>query len=127
MVLLSHRILIVEDEIFIGLELEQVMRDTGADVVGPAVSVPEALRLIESHAITAAVLDLQLGKQDSIPVAQRLTEAGIPFIFQTGIPDISALAKDWPGVPILRKLAPPEKLVAAVLAVVDTAPVVGRA
>ena len=108
----EHRILIVEDEIVIAMDLVSIIRDAGAEVVGPALSVPEALRLIESHELTAAILDVNLGKDQSLPVAQRLNASGIPFVYYTG--DGGKLSQNpWPQAPIFKKPAAPEKLVAA--------------
>ena len=80
----EHRVLIVEDEIVIAIDLVGILLDAGAQIVGPAMSVPEALSLIETHEITAAILDVNLGKEDSLPVAQCLEAAGKPFVFHTG-------------------------------------------
>ena len=115
MVLNGHRILIVEDEIVVAMDLVSIIRDAGAEVVGPAMSVREALRLIESHEITAAVVDVNLGKEDSLPVARRLDAARIPFVCHTGNNKLSL--DRWPEAPIINKPAAPEKLIAAVAAV----------
>ena len=69
-----HYVLIVEDEIFIAMDLEAIIRDAGAEVIGPALSAPQALRLIEMHEVTVAVLDVHLGDHDSLPVARRVEE-----------------------------------------------------
>lgn len=112
----GHQILIVEDEIVVAMDLVSIIRDAGAEVVGPAMSVREALRLIESHHITAAVVDVKLGKEDSLPVARRLDAARIPFVFHTGNGDTLS-PNPWPQAPIIKKPAAPEKLIAAVMAV----------
>jgi CheY-like chemotaxis protein len=114
--LTGHQILIVEDEIVVAIDLISIIRDAGAEVVGPAMSVREALRLIESHKITAAVIDVNLGKVDSLPVARRLDTAGIPFVFHTGNDD-KLSPSPWPKAPIIKKPAVPAKLIAAVAAV----------
>jgi len=112
-----HRVLIVEDEVFIAAELEDIVRDAGAEVVGPAMSAHDALRLIENHEITAAILDVRLGDHDSLPVARRLVAAAIPFIFHTGNSDSEALSNDWPQAVIVRKPSTPEGLLTALAAV----------
>lgn len=112
----GHHILIVEDEIVIAMDLVSIFRDAGAEVIGPAMSAHEALRLIESHLITAAVVDLNLGKEDALPVARRLEAAGLPFVFHTG--NVNKLSPNpWPQAPIIQKPAAPAKLIAAVAAV----------
>ena len=117
MTLHTHRILIVEDEVFIAAELEDIVRDAGAEVVGLAMSAPEALRLIENHEITVAILDVRLGDHDSLPVARRLAAAEIPFVFHTGNGDSEALSNDWPKAVIVKKPSTPEGLLAALAAV----------
>ena len=112
----QHRVLIVEDEIFIAMEVEAIVRDAGGEVVGPAMSTPQALLLIENHEITVAILDVQLGGQNSLPVARRLKNAGIPFVFHTGNEDNAISPHTWPGAPIVKKPATLEALVAAIVA-----------
>jgi DNA-binding response OmpR family regulator len=82
------RILVVEDEALISMLLEDGLNDAGAEVIGPAASVEEALGLIEgAHldgGLSAAVLDINLIGQTVIPVADRLAALGVPFLFTTG-------------------------------------------
>jgi DNA-binding NtrC family response regulator len=113
----SHRVLIVEDEIFIAAELEDIVRDAGAEVVGPAMSAPDALRLIENHKITAGILDVRLCNHDSLGVARPLEGAEMPFVFHTGNGDNENLSTKWPQSTIVRKPATPEALIAALVAV----------
>ena len=81
----KQKVLIVEDEIIIAMDLADILRDAGAEVVGPAaLAVPEALRLIDSNEVSLAVLDVQLGTDNSKSVAHRLAEADIPYVFHTG-------------------------------------------
>jgi DNA-binding response OmpR family regulator len=115
LILHSHRVLIVEDEIFIAAELEDIVRDAGAEVVGPAMSAPHAWRLIETQAITAAILDVRLGDDDSLSVVRRLERAEIPFVFHTGNGEY--LSNDWPKAPIVKKPATPQALIAALVTV----------
>ena len=81
----SH-VLIVEDDIFIALDLERVLDDAGCGVVGPAASVELALAKISVTKLDAALLDVNLGQELVFPVADRLSAEGIPFIFVTGEP-----------------------------------------
>ena len=115
----EHRILIVEDEIVVAMDLASIVRDAGAEVVSPAISVPEALHLIESQEITAAIVDVQLGNEDSLPVARRLDAARIPFVFHTGNGNKLLSPNLWPQAPIIKKPAEPHVLIAAVAAVAN--------
>lgn len=81
----------------IGLELRDVLIDAGARVVGPATSVAEALHLIEQEKPTAAIVDVNLGPEKSLPVAQRLEAIGVPFILHTGH-FTPGVGNGWPQV-----------------------------
>jgi DNA-binding response OmpR family regulator len=82
--LAEKRILIVEDEFLISAMLCDMLRDSGATVIGPAASVSAALRMIDNHWLDAAVLDMNLNGQWIDPVAEALHEQGTPFVFTTG-------------------------------------------
>ncbi|MCB5205251.1 response regulator [Neorhizobium sp. T786] len=73
-------VLVVEDEIFIALELSDALTDGGFRVLGPASSVTEALDLLAGERPDAAVLDVNLGKEKVTPVALFLKSLGVPFI-----------------------------------------------
>ena len=79
------RLLVVEDEMMVAMLVEDVIRDSGWDVAGPALNLDQALDLARHADIDGAVLDLNLGGEvRSLPVAAVLRERGIPFIFATG-------------------------------------------
>ncbi|ACB96920.1 response regulator [Beijerinckia indica] len=78
------RLLIVEDEPFILLTLEDMLSDLGCTVAGSVTRVSEALDFIERESIDGALLDVNLGHQKIDPVADRLAALGQPFIFTTG-------------------------------------------
>jgi CheY-like chemotaxis protein len=79
-----RRILVVEDEAVIALDLAKLLRSQGATVVGPAASPNEALAQIARTRIDCAVLDVKLAAGDCGPVAQALTWSAVPFAFVTG-------------------------------------------
>lgn len=79
------RILIVEDEPLIAMMLEDFLDILGKSVSGTADTVAGAIRAIDGGDIDAAILDVHLrGGEKSWPVADRLAEAGIPFVLATG-------------------------------------------
>jgi DNA-binding response OmpR family regulator len=84
----GRRVLVVEDEALIGMLLEDELLNAGAEVVGPACSVKEALELINQKAadggLSAAVLDINLEGETVSPVADRLAALSVPFVFATG-------------------------------------------
>src|SRR5262245_39534651 len=79
-----YRVLVVEDEALIGLEIANAIHDKGMAVVGPAHSVSEALALTQQDQVDAAVLDIHLGKEQSISVADALAEQSVPVVFVSG-------------------------------------------
>ena len=80
----SRRILIVEDEMLIALNLEDRLVQLGHIVVAMATRIPEALKLAAESDIDLAILDLNLSGLSSLPVADVLRSRGIPFMFATG-------------------------------------------
>jgi DNA-binding response OmpR family regulator len=78
------RILVVEDDAVIALDLERALGGAGYDVLGPVHSVALATSLLDDEMPDAAVLDILLGDEEVFPVARRLDERGIPFLFLTG-------------------------------------------
>ena len=106
-----RRVLIVEDEVLIALDLAEQLEEAGFEVLGPAVSVAAALELIKSIGCDSAVLDVNLGKETSEPVAQQLVTLGIPFIVLSGYSTIQH-APIFSSAPKLRKPAAIEELVA---------------
>jgi PAS domain S-box-containing protein len=80
----GERILIVEDEALVAMILEDQLADLGISVAATCASVPEAMRAIEKSAPQAAILDVNLRGQLVYPVADRLMDRGIPFVFVTG-------------------------------------------
>jgi DNA-binding NtrC family response regulator len=109
----AARILLVEDSFFILMELESALLDAGAEAVCCR-SVGEALSTLDAQPVSAAVLDVQLDRETSEAVAERLVRRGIPFLFYTGQREAAPMHDDWPACRILSKPAPRETIVAAV-------------
>jgi PAS domain S-box-containing protein len=78
------RVLVVEDEAIVALEIEQNLRDAGFEVVGPAARVAEALEFLKEFGCDAAVLDINLGSETSEPIARILSDKGTPFVTVSG-------------------------------------------
>ena len=79
-------VLILEDEPIIAMGLEDMLLDSGAHVVVSG-SVSQALTAIAAGIPDCAVLDVNLHGLKSYPVAAKLYELGVPFIFATGYGD----------------------------------------
>ena len=106
------RLLVVEDDILLLMELESLLGDAGAESVVACASVGEALAAIDRSSFAGAVLDWRLGHETAAPVARRLASRNVPFVFytaQTGMTDF----REWPGSIIVPKPARPRDIVAA--------------
>lgn len=79
----GKQILIVEDEWLLADHIGAIVADAGGDVVGPAASVVEAMDLLASvdRLPDAATLNVKLDDHLSYPVADRLVELGVPYVF----------------------------------------------
>ncbi|THD42944.1 MAG: response regulator [Bradyrhizobium sp.] len=106
-------ILIVEDEILIALDIKSTLVDAGAEVIGPATTLRSATPIALSEPLSAATLDVQLGRETTDAIAAILSERDIPFLFYTG----QALPRDmrarWPQSPVIIKPASQNAIVAA--------------
>ena len=78
------RILIVEDEPLIGLELVDALTLSNFEVLGPATSVRQAFAILGQANCDAAALDVNLGRETAAPVAEHLRKAGVPFVVLSG-------------------------------------------
>ncbi len=81
---MRRRILVVEDEMLIALHIEDMVRELGFEVVGPAMRLAPALALARSESLDCAILDVNLAGSKSFPVADVLRARAVPFIFATG-------------------------------------------
>ena len=81
---MSARILIVEDEPLIALELVTVLTAAGHTVIGPATEVAEGLKLLADPGCDAAVLDVNLGRETAAPIAEAMRSRGLPFVIVSG-------------------------------------------
>jgi PAS domain S-box-containing protein len=97
-----QRVLLVEDEELIALNLAEQLSDMGWSVVGPAGTLSEAYSLLTTTVVDAAVLDVNLRGQAVYPLAEELERRGLPFVFCTGyeVPDPQGR---FGTVPVLRK------------------------
>jgi CheY-like chemotaxis protein len=108
---LAHRrVLLVEDEYFIAVELHSALESRGAEVVGPAATVKDALALVAGAGpLDGAVLDINLRGEMAYPVADALLTRGIPFVFTTGY-DEAVIPSRFTGIVRCEKPANPVKV-----------------
>jgi len=82
--LAGARVLVVEDDALIGLDLAAVLEAAGCVVLGPLVSVAEALAVLDDQRPDAVLLDLALADGLATPVASLLAGRGVPFALVSG-------------------------------------------
>jgi DNA-binding NarL/FixJ family response regulator len=112
-------VLIVEDEFIIAADIQAQLENEGAEIVGPCHTLTEALNSARLAQITAAVLDLRLGRDSTDPIAQILDERGVPFLFYSGQSNSVAIKAIWPDAALISKPASAGALVIAVRAMID--------
>lgn len=100
--LLGLRVLVVEDDYFLALELSTALRSAGADVIGPARDPESALAAIGCEHIDCGVLDINLQGRMGFQAALELRARGIPAIFATGY-DRSTIPAELADLPHLEK------------------------
>jgi light-regulated signal transduction histidine kinase (bacteriophytochrome)/CheY-like chemotaxis protein len=99
----GKNVLLVEDSMIIALDAEDVLRTLGAREVTTAASVARANAAQEEHRFDFALLDVNLGAENSLAVADRLKARGVPFIFATGYGDGTLVLDQHPGTPVINK------------------------
>lgn len=117
----APHLLMAEDEVFIAMMLEDILSDEGYRVTG-VTALEEGLRVVEKSHFDAAILDVNLGSEQVFPLAARLRDLGVPFLFASGygneeIPPIFSgyrvLLKPFDGKALLASLSqlttPPTK------------------
>lgn len=106
----GKRILVVEDEALLALDLRFAFEEMGAAVVGPCARLATALAAAAGGGIDGAVLDVDLAGETVFPLADMLRRAEVPFLFHTGRPDPMLLSDRYGDTPICLKPADPDAL-----------------
>ena len=105
-------VLVVEDQPFIALDLALAVKDVGGKVVGPAASCEEALALLATGTVVAAILDVNLVDGECSPLVEALAGLDIPFIIHTAVDLPPALATRFSDLVVQIKPCPAAILVA---------------
>ena len=99
---MNLRILLVEDEAIIAMTAEDMLEELGCTVACIASTLAEALAAVEEAGFDAALLDINLNGEESLPVAARLREMRRPFVFTTGY-GAAGSGADYADVPLVTK------------------------
>ncbi len=101
--MIKRRILIVEDELLLAMDLEAVLQDNGFDVWEPVPNVDRALAFLSNDRPDLVTLDMNLGGKTLTPIAERLVAENIPFVLISGYDPQTTKDAVFEGVPLVRK------------------------
>jgi len=101
--LASLDVLLVEDSLIIALDAEDIVTRLGAETVSTAATVDSALDALDAQRPDVAMLDINLGDRNSFPIADRLLDLGVPFVFATGYGEQAQLPADHRGRTVVQK------------------------
>lgn len=97
----ARRVLVVEDEAFVAMMLEDELESLGIHVIGPVSNMKSAVLMAETSTLDGALLDLNINGAYATEVADKLRARHIPFIFVTGYERPEGLR--YRDVPVLHK------------------------
>lgn len=84
----DRRILLVEDDVLIGMMLVDMFEALGLSEPAQATTNEEALAILAAEPVAGALIDINLGDEKGWPIADALAERGIPFAFTSGGGDV---------------------------------------
>jgi CheY-like chemotaxis protein len=97
-----RRVLLVEDEALVAMMIQECLTEYGHSVVGPIGRAADALAAAKQGEFDAAILDINLSDGMAYPVAEILSERGVPFAFVTGY-EADMVDERFSKVPVLQK------------------------
>jgi DNA-binding response OmpR family regulator len=106
------RILVVEDENFLAMELTWIVEDAGYSVVGPERSVAETSKMLAWNKVDLALLDVNIGGEMVFPVSKMLDMLGVPFVFITS--NSTLVPAEYRHRPLMTKPFRPQALLALI-------------
>ena len=107
------RILVVEDEFIIALDLSETVKDLGYDLEGPYADKANAFAAIANDLPDCAILDVFTGDGEVYPLADKLVAAGVPIIFHSGHVTPDEVRDRYPDAQACAKPCPPDQLIGA--------------
>ncbi len=95
--------LVLEDNMIIAMDAADMLRGLGAETVHMASNVADALRILEANPVTFALLDVNLGNESSLRVAEECASSDITCVLATGYGKSGDAVKAFPQSVVLRK------------------------
>lgn len=105
-----RRILIVEDELLVAMNLEDLLEEFGFEVVGPYPTLAEARVAVEADHLDGAVLDVNVRGELVFPLAEDLLKQQVPVVFCTGNAEAGRFPPGLAALPRVAKPYTPEGL-----------------
>jgi two-component system, response regulator PdtaR len=111
---MSHQrcVLVAEDEMIVGFDLCDTVKEAGFDVSGPYDTAQSAFDAIAERRPDLAILDINLDDGEVYPLAEQLMSANVPVIFHTGRVDPQEVSGRYPEAHALSKPCPPNRIIA---------------
>lgn len=106
--------MIVEDDPFIALDLQDIFESIGFGIIGPFANVDVSLTALQKQKPDFAIIDYNLGRETSIPIANVLHNEGVPYVFISGQIAAALENSDLPSKSVMSKPFIPQKLIAVV-------------
>ena len=110
----GRTVLVVEDDYLVAEDFAEILREAGAEVIGPAETLPQAMRLAHGcDTLDCALLDVDLQGVAVFPLAMELKAAQIHILFLTGLgcdaipselADIQCIAKPTGALRVIEEL-----------------------
>jgi len=107
---MNDTVLIVEDELFVVLDLEDLVAEEGLGVPAHCGTVAATMRTLDRERPAFAILDVRLPDGEVFPAADRLRDMNIPLIFHSGHANQADLLSRYPDAQICAKPSSPSQL-----------------
>lgn len=101
--LAGRRVMVLEDDVLIAMDMEDFLIGEGCQVVGPVSNVERALEQVETGKLDGAVVDLNLRGELSVPVIEALKSRGVPVVVCSGYAELTGVREMLKDVPIVPK------------------------
>lgn len=112
-------VLVVEDEFIIALDLSETVQDLGYELEGPFADKENAFEAIDREMPDCAILDVFTADGEVFPLADALTQAGVPIIFHSGHVPPSEVRERYPQAIACSKPCPPSEMIDMLQQAVD--------
>ena len=106
MSLSGRSVLVMEDNPVLAADLVLLLEDAGARVIGPFRYLAEGLARLDAGLPDAALLDVELVDGKVLPLAERLRDGGVPFVFYSAKGSSGYEVAKTTGAPLLSKSNP---------------------